>query len=123
MVFFEAPHRLEAALTAMADAFGDDRAAAVCRELTKTYEEVRRGGLRELTTWAAAGVKGEVTVVVAGAEPATTPAAADLVAEVRALVDSGQRLKEATAEVAAAHGASRRELYEAVLADRPASTS
>ena len=123
MVFFEAPHRLEAALTAMADALGDDRAAAVCRELTKTYEEVRRGALRELATWAAAGVKGEVTVVVAGAEPATTPAAADLVAEVRALVDSGQRLKEATAEVAAAHGASRRELYEAVLADRPASTS
>ena len=123
MVFFEAPHRLEVALTAMADAFGDDRAAAVCRELTKTYEEVRRGGLRDLATWAAAGVKGEVTLVVAGAEPATTPAAADLVAEVRALVDSGQRLKEATAEVAAAHGASRRELYEAVLADRPASTS
>lgn len=123
MVFFEAPHRLEVALTAMADALGDDRAAAVCRELTKTYEEVRRGGLRDLATWAAAGVKGEVTLVVAGAEPATTPAAADLVAEVRALVDSGQRLKEATAEVAAAHGASRRELYEAVLADRPASTS
>ncbi len=67
MVFFEAPHRTEAALAAMADAFGDDRAAAVCRELTKTHEEVRRGPLAELVAWAAEGVRGEVTIVVTGA--------------------------------------------------------
>ena len=117
MVFFEAPHRTAAALEAMASALGDDRPAAVCRELTKTYEEVRRGGLRELAAWAAEGVRGEVTVVVAGAEPAVA-APADLVGEVRALVGSGTRLKEATAAVAAAHGVSRRELYEAALAAR-----
>ena len=51
----------------MAEAFGDDRAAAVCRELTKTHEEVRRGPLAELVAWAADGVRGEVTIVVAGA--------------------------------------------------------
>ena len=66
MVFFEAPHRTEAALAAMAEAFGADRPAAVCRELTKTHEEVRRGPLAELVAWAADGVRGEVTIVVAG---------------------------------------------------------
>ena len=69
MVFFEAPHRTEAALAAMAEAFGADRPAAVCRELTKTHEEVRRGPLAELVDWAAEGVRGEVTIVVAGAVP------------------------------------------------------
>ena len=67
MVFFEAPHRTAAALAAMAEAFGADRAGAVCRELTKTHEEVRRGGLAELAAWAEDGVRGEVTVVVTGA--------------------------------------------------------
>ncbi len=118
MVFFEAPHRLAAALMAMADALGDDRRGAVCRELTKTYEEVRRGGLRDLATWATDGVRGEVTVVVAGAEPGAVPEPADLVAQVQTLVGSGTRLKDATATVAAAHGANRRELYDAVLAAR-----
>ena len=70
MVFFEAPHRTEAALTAMSEAFGADRPAAVCRELTKTHEEVRRGPLGDLVAWAAGGVRGEVTIVVAGAPPA-----------------------------------------------------
>ena len=115
LVFFEAPHRLAAALGAMADAFGDARRAAACRELTKTYEEVRRGGLRELAGWAAEGVRGEVTVVVAGAAPGDAVAPRDLVAEVQSLVGSGSRLKDATAAVAAAHGVSRRELYEEVL--------
>ena len=68
LVFFEAPHRTAAALEAMAEAWGDDRAAAVCRELTKTHEEVRRGPLAELVAWAADGVRGEVTIVVAGAD-------------------------------------------------------
>ncbi|MDT4965225.1 MAG: rRNA (cytidine1402-2-O)-methyltransferase, partial [Pseudonocardiales bacterium] len=69
MVFFEAPHRLAAALGDLVDAFGASRRAVVCRELTKTYEEVRRGGLGELAEWAAGEVRGEVTLVVAGAEP------------------------------------------------------
>ena len=119
MVFFEAPHRLAAALSAMADVLGDDRPAAVCRELTKTYEEVRRAGLRELAGWAAEGVRGEVTVVVGGAVAGEAAGPADLVAEVEALVSGrGERLKDATATVAAAHGASRRELYDAVIAAR-----
>src|SRR5919112_2552765 len=67
MVFFEAPHRTAATLTALAEAFGRDRHAAVCRELTKTHEEVVRGPLSELAAWAAGGVRGELTLVVAGA--------------------------------------------------------
>src|SRR5215204_1053521 len=97
MVFFEAPHRLAPALAAMADVLGDDRPAAVCRELTKTYEEVRRAGLRELAGWAAEGVRGEVTVVVAGAAAGEAASPSDLVAEVEALVTGrGVRLKDAT---------------------------
>jgi 16S rRNA (cytidine1402-2'-O)-methyltransferase len=118
MVFFEAPHRLAASLAAMADGLGADRPAAVCREMTKTYEEVRRAGLAELATWAADGVRGEVTVVVAGAGPVVAAAPEDLVAEVEGLVGAGVRLKEATAEVSSRHGVSRRVLYDAVLAAR-----
>ncbi len=85
MVFFEAPHRLAASLGAMRDVFGGDRAAAVCRELTKTYEEVRRGPLNELAAWAAGDVRGEITVVVAGVAASELPHAdadpAELVAE------------------------------------------
>ncbi len=72
MVFFEAPHRTAEALAAMVEAFGPDRPAAVCRELTKTYEEIRRGPLAELAAWAAGEVRGEVTLVVAGAPPRTS---------------------------------------------------
>ncbi len=118
-VFFEAPHRLAAALEAMARAFGDDRPAAVCRELTKTYEEVRRGSLGELAAWAADGVRGEITVVVAGAGPRPPADPADLVGEVEALVAGGSRLKDASAEVAGRHGTSRKAVYDAVLAARP----
>ena len=68
MVFFEAPHRLEPMLRALHDRFGADRRAAVCRELTKTYEEVIRGTLRELLEWAESNeVRGEIAVVVGGA--------------------------------------------------------
>ena len=68
MIFFEAPHRLDDTLAAMAEAFGADRPAAVCRELTKTYEEIVRGPLGDLAAWAAADqVRGEIVVVVGGA--------------------------------------------------------
>src|SRR5690349_16106223 len=67
MVFFESPHRLADALADAAAAFGPEREAAVCRELTKTYEEIRRGSLTELVSWAAESVKGEITLVVGGA--------------------------------------------------------
>ena len=115
MVFFEAPHRTEATLAAMAEAWGDDRRAAVCRELTKTHEEVRRGGLAELATWAGQGVRGEVTLVVAGAGPEqvdTTPASlAGLVAGVEA---SGTSRKQAILDVARLAGVPKREVYDAV---------
>ena len=117
MIFFEAPHRLDSTLAAMAEAFGADRPAAVCRELTKTYEEVRRGGLSELAAWASGGVKGEITVVVGGA-PALVTDPQTVVAGIQARVAAGERLKEVCAEVAAATGLSRKELYNAALARR-----
>ncbi|WP_425595151.1 16S rRNA (cytidine(1402)-2'-O)-methyltransferase [Propioniciclava sinopodophylli] len=117
MVFFEAPHRLADFLADARDVLGEERPAAVCRELTKTYEEVVRGGLGELAQWAAGEVRGEITVVVAGASgPAVS--AADAVAEVLARVEAGERLKPAVAEVAAAAGLGKNELYEAALAAR-----
>ncbi|MDN5559645.1 MAG: 16S rRNA (cytidine(1402)-2'-O)-methyltransferase, partial [Ruaniaceae bacterium] len=117
MVFFESPRRVGVTLAAMAEVFGGGRKAALARELTKTHEEVLRGGLAELAEKCADGVLGEVTLVVAGAEPEEARAE-DHVVEVEALVASGTRLKDATAAVSGARGVSRRELYEAVLAAR-----
>lgn len=116
-VFFESPHRLGSLLADAAAALGEDRRAAVCRELTKTYEEVKRGSLASLAEWAADGVRGEITVVLEGAAPRAV-SVPDLVAEVSARVAAGERLKSAAAEVAAATGVSKKELYDAVLAAR-----
>ncbi|MBF6497028.1 16S rRNA (cytidine(1402)-2'-O)-methyltransferase [Nocardia cyriacigeorgica] len=116
-VFFEAPHRLADCLADAVEVLGPERRAAVCRELTKTYEEVVRGTLAELAAWAVDGARGEITVVVEGAQPSTAEPA-DLVAEVEARVDEGVRLKEACAEIASTTGVSRKELYDAVLAAR-----
>ncbi|OYN97724.1 16S rRNA (cytidine(1402)-2'-O)-methyltransferase [Enemella evansiae] len=117
MVFFEAPHRLADFLRDAAEVLGAERSAAVCRELTKTYEEVRRGGLAELADWAAEHARGEITVVVAGAPAADAdPAAA--VAEVERLMAEGQRMKAAVAEVAERTQVARNALYQAVLAAR-----
>ncbi|MBF6330659.1 16S rRNA (cytidine(1402)-2'-O)-methyltransferase [Nocardia transvalensis] len=117
VVFFEAPHRLADCLADAVQVLGPDRRGAVCRELTKTYEEVVRGTLAELAAWAADGARGEITVVLEGAQPISADPA-DLVDEVEALVAEGIRLKDACAQVAATTGASRRELYDAVLAAR-----
>ncbi|MBA2739418.1 MAG: 16S rRNA (cytidine(1402)-2'-O)-methyltransferase [Nocardioidaceae bacterium] len=114
LVFFEAPHRTAATLAALAEAFGADRPAAVCRELTKTHEEVRRGPLSELAQWAGAGVRGEVTLVVAGAPAAAPPGEADLVSAVAALEASGRSRRDAITEVARRHGVRRRDVYAAV---------
>jgi 16S rRNA (cytidine1402-2'-O)-methyltransferase len=117
-VFFESPHRVADTLAAAADVLGGDRQAAVCRELTKPYEEVRRGGLAELATWASEGVRGEVTVVLAGA--AVEPPAVDLpalVTEVERRVAEGERLKDAVAAVAAP-AVPKRTLYDAVVSAR-----
>ena len=116
MVFFEAPHRTESALAAMAEALGGDRPAAVCRELTKTYEEVRRGPLADLVTWAADGVRGEVTIVVQGSSggPAVDTDPGSLRAAVSALEEGGSTRKEAIAEVAKRAGLPKREVYDVV---------
>src|SRR3954451_5314531 len=113
MVFFEAPHRVAATLADMAAVLGPDRQAALCRELTKTYEEVRREPLGALAAGAAEGVLGEITLVVAGAPAAVVPDVSELVPAVLDRVAAGERLKEAAAAVAAAAGASKRELYNA----------
>ncbi|MEU9070436.1 16S rRNA (cytidine(1402)-2'-O)-methyltransferase [Streptomyces sp. NPDC048109] len=122
LVYFEAPHRLDDTLAAMAEVFGADRRAAVCRELTKTYEEVRRGGLGELAEWAGEGVRGEITVVVEGApdKGAEEVDAGELVRRVRVREEAGERRKEAIAAVAAQAGVPKREVFDAVVAAKNA---
>ena len=115
MVFFESPHRLAATLEAMAASFGAQRRAAVCRELTKTYEEVRRGELGELALWAADGVRGEISVVVEGARPRSESMSdTDLVDAVAELEDEGVRRKEAIVRVAKESGVPKRRVYDLV---------
>jgi 16S rRNA (cytidine1402-2'-O)-methyltransferase len=119
VVFFEAPHRLAATLLALVEAFGPDRPAAVCRELTKTYEQVRRGTLRELAEWAAGGVRGEITLVVGGA-PAVASSAepAELAAAVADREAAAESRKDAIAAVARAYGLPKRVVYEAVVTQK-----
>lgn len=118
MVFFEAPHRLTASLEAMAEAFGADRRTAVCRELTKTYEEVKRGPLDELVTWSKDGVRGEITVVVSGADPNKVLTPAELAAEVATDEEAGTPRKQAISDVAKRFNVPKRTVYDAVLAAR-----
>ena len=116
MVFFEAPHRTEAALQAMAEAYGATRRAAVCRELTKTHEEVRRAQLADLVTWAAAGVRGEVTIVVEGAAPSgPIDDPEELVSMVERIEATGMSRKEAIAEAAKRAGVPKRQVFDAVV--------
>ncbi|ORV41015.1 16S rRNA (cytidine(1402)-2'-O)-methyltransferase [Mycobacterium conspicuum] len=116
-VFFESPRRLAACLRDAVEQLGGARSAVVCRELTKVHEEVLRGSLAELATWAADGVLGEITVVLAGATPSADPTA--LVAQVHDLVAGGMRVKDACNQVAAAHAEVRSSrLYDEVLRSR-----
>lgn len=119
MVFFESPARVAASLGDMATAFGAERRVAVCRELTKLYEEVVRGTAAELARWASPGVRGELVLVVAGA-PAAQLGFSEAVAQVLDVVRSGTRLKDAAGEVSAHTGHSSRELYQAALASKNA---
>ena len=117
MVFFESPHRLADALADAVGALGADRPAAVCRELTKTYEEIRRGTLAELAAWADEGVRGEITLVVAGApEVAVELTPAELAAEVAAEEAAGASRKDAIRAVIVRTGLPRRAVYDAVVA-------
>jgi len=117
MVFFESPHRLADALSDAAAAFGETRPAAVCRELTKTYEEIRRGPLAELAEWAAGGVRGEITLVVAGATAAPVVLDAEqLAAAVAEEEAAGATRKDAIRAVVVRTGLPRRTVYDAVVA-------
>jgi 16S rRNA (cytidine1402-2'-O)-methyltransferase len=121
LVLFEAPHRLAETLADLATAFGAERRAAVCRELTKTYEEVRRGTLAELAEWARGEVRGEITVVVDGASAANAEPQ-DLAALVAAREAGGSTRKDAIADVARAHDVPKRAVYNAVLAAKTVSS-
>ncbi|MCD2262966.1 16S rRNA (cytidine(1402)-2'-O)-methyltransferase [Dietzia aurantiaca] len=115
-VFFESPHRLADTLAEAAEVLGPDRRAAVCRELTKTYEEVLRGTLAELAERTADGVLGEIVVVLEGADAADSEASLDdLVEIVEERVTDGERLKDACAAVAEGSSLTKRDLYQAVL--------
>lgn len=115
MVFFESVHRLTDTLAAMVHAFGADRPAALCRELTKTYEEVRRGTLEEITA-DAASARGEVTVVVGGfLGKQQPPDAAELAAQVTAVMNGGATRRDAVDQIAARYGLARRTVYDAAL--------
>lgn len=114
MVFFESPNRLAAALADIATALGASRRVVVCRELTKLHEEVRRGTAAELAEYFAEGARGEICIVVEGAEPATSDLPTGIT-QVLALVSGGLRLKEAASEVAEQTGLSKRDLYEGAL--------
>ncbi len=115
-VLYESPHRLRSSLEDLAYACGPDRPAAVARELTKLHEEVARGSLAELCEWAAGPVRGEAVIVIGGAdEPATGPTDDELAAAVESRVAAGASRKDAVAATAAAHGVSRRRLYNLVV--------
>jgi 16S rRNA (cytidine1402-2'-O)-methyltransferase len=118
LVFFEAGRRAGDTLAELATAFGPDRRAVVCRELSKTHEEIRRGTLGELAAWAHGGLLGEVTLVVAGGAPAPAMDPAAAAVEVAAREAAGTPRKEAIAAVAAESGLRKREVYDAVVAAR-----
>jgi 16S rRNA (cytidine1402-2'-O)-methyltransferase len=117
LIFFESPRRLASTLAELAAAFGPARQAAVCRELTKTHEEVRRGTLAELADWAGPGTLGEITLVVEGARArdGLVPIE-EAVRQVAARVRAGEPRRDAIAAVAGDLGLSRREVYNAVVA-------
>jgi 16S rRNA (cytidine1402-2'-O)-methyltransferase len=117
LVFFESARRLAATLGDLAGAFGADRRAVVCRELTKTHEEVRRGTLADLAEWSAAGVLGEITVVVAGrTAPGRAASPEQAALRVAELVQEGSSQRDAITAAASDLGLPRREVYNAVVA-------
>ncbi|MDU0478184.1 16S rRNA (cytidine(1402)-2'-O)-methyltransferase [Staphylococcus chromogenes] len=113
--FFESPHRIAETLAAAADVLGPERRAAVCRELTKTYEEVRRGGLGELAEWAADGLRGEISVVIEGASGAEAVSLPDLVEIGLSRVAAGEKVKAVATDLALSYGVSKKELYDAIV--------
>lgn len=114
MIFFESPHRIHATLADFVTHFGADRPMTLSRELTKTYEETLRGTTQSIHEQVVArgGLKGELTLVVAGAPEVSDTSAADLTKDVAQLVESGMRAKDAAAHIAKIHGLKSRDVYE-----------
>lgn len=114
MVFFESPHRIHTTLSDFVTHFGADRPMTLSRELTKTYEETLRGTTQSIHEQVVArgGLKGELTLVVAGAPEVSGTSAADLTEDVAQLVESGMRAKDAAAHIAKIHGLKSRDVYE-----------
>ena len=117
MVFFEAPHRLADSLVDAVTVFGADRLGAICREMTKRYEETIRGNLGELSAWASTNeILGEITLVIAGAATdSVSLTAADMVGRVREFEAAGMDRKSAIATVAEEFGIAKRLVYAAVV--------
>lgn len=118
MVFFEAPHRLVESLQDFAEVFGADRQAVICRELTKTYEEIIRGTFTELIKWSDREILGEITLVVAGASAQIETKPSDWIAQVETRVQLGVSQRDAIAEVAKELRVPKRDVYDAVLASK-----
>lgn len=118
IIFFEAPHRIVESLSDVAEAFGGDRKGAICREMSKQYEEVVRGSITELITWASSKeILGEITVVVEGFDPGSKEFSVDqLIKLVLAQEESGEGRKEAIALVAKENGVSKRVVFDAMVA-------
>ena len=118
IIFFEAPHRIVESLTDIAEAFGNDRTGAICREMSKQYEEVVRGSITELITWASSKeILGEITVVLEGFDPGSREFSVDqLIKLVLAQEESGEGRKEAIALVAKENGVSKRVVFDAMVA-------
>lgn len=120
MVFFESPHRILESLQDAVAELGGTREATVSRELTKKFEHTERGTLEELVAWAESEPRGEMVIVIAGAQVFESKPE-DLVEQALALIAEGMKLKEAVAEIASSAGASKSELYQMVLEQRKAS--
>ena len=118
IIFFEAPHRIVESLKDAGDAFGLDRIGAVCREMSKHYEEVVRGELSQLIEWAESkDILGEITIVISGFDPGTREFdSAQLVQMVLNQESAGEGRKEAIAQVAKDTGISKRVVFDAMVA-------
>jgi 16S rRNA (cytidine1402-2'-O)-methyltransferase len=117
MIFFEAPHRITECLIDAGNAFGLDRSGAICREMSKHYEEVVRGSITELISWSKSKeILGEITVVIAGFDPASRQIAdEDLIKTVLELEEIGESRKEAIAQVAKKYAVAKRVVFDAMV--------
>ena len=117
MIFFEAPHRITESLKDAAEIFGNERRAAICREMTKTYEETVRGSLNELIVWSESKeILGEITMVIAGVPVGTAAKTAEeIVARVREFESAGMDRKDAISTVAKEYELPKKVVYAAVV--------